>query len=77
MVIPNTFTGPKVTFIGMEDPEGHLTAFHTQVMLIGGSDVVRCKLLMSTLTGMAMDWFISLPEGHITSFAQLLQLFRE
>ncbi|XP_068486615.1 uncharacterized protein [Phaseolus vulgaris] len=26
---------------------------------------------------MAMDWFISLPEGHITSFAQLSQLFRE
>ena len=27
--IPNTFTGPKVTFTGMEDPEAHLTAFHT------------------------------------------------
>ncbi|XP_068486975.1 uncharacterized protein [Phaseolus vulgaris] len=27
--------------------------------------------------GMAMDWFISLPEGHVTSFAQLSQLFRE
>ena len=24
-----------------------------------------------------MDWFISLPNGHITSFAQLSQLFRE
>jgi len=26
---------------------------------------------------MAMDWFINLTEGHITSFAQLSQLFRE
>jgi len=26
---------------------------------------------------MAMDWVISLPEGHITSFAQLSWLFRE
>jgi len=26
---------------------------------------------------MAMDWFISLPDSHITSFAQLSQLFRE
>ncbi|XP_068475689.1 uncharacterized protein [Phaseolus vulgaris] len=26
---------------------------------------------------MAMDWFISIPEGHITSFAQLSRLFRE
>jgi len=75
--IPNTFTGPKVTFTGMEDPEAHLTAFHTQMMLVGGSDAVRCKLFMSTLTGMAMDWFISLLEGHITSFAQLSRLFRE
>ncbi|XP_068498311.1 uncharacterized protein [Phaseolus vulgaris] len=76
-VIPNTFVGPKVTFTGMEDPEAHLTAFHTQMMLVGGSDTVRCKLFMSTLTGMAMDWFISLPDGHITLFTQLSQLFRE
>ena len=74
-VIPHTFVGPKVIFTGMEDPEAHLTAFHTQMMLVGGSDVVRCKLFMSTLTGMAMDWFISLPDGHITSSAQLSQLF--
>ena len=69
--------GPKVTVTGMEDPEAYLTAFYTQMMLVGGSDAVRCKLFMSTLTGMAMDWFISLLEGHITSFAQLSRLFRE
>ncbi|XP_068463029.1 uncharacterized protein [Phaseolus vulgaris] len=76
-VIPHTFVGPKVTFTGMEDPEAHLTAFHTQMMLVDGSDVVRCKLFMSTLTGMAMDWYNSLPDSHITSFAQLSQLFRK
>jgi len=47
------------------------------MMLVGGSDVVRCKLFLSTLVGMVMDWFISLPDGHVTSFAQLPQLFRE
>ena len=46
-------------------------------MLVGGSDAVKCKLFMSTLTRMALDWFISLPEGHVTSFAQLSRLFRE
>ncbi|XP_068499794.1 uncharacterized protein [Phaseolus vulgaris] len=76
-VIPHTFVGPKVTFTGMEDSEALLTAFHTQMMLVGGSDAVRCKLFMSMLTGMAMDWFVSLPNGHITSFKQLSQLFRE
>jgi len=69
--IPNTFTGPKVTFTRKEDPEAHLAAFHTQMMLVGGSDAVKCKFFMSTLTGMALDWFVSLPEGHVTSFAQL------
>jgi len=76
-VIPATFVGPKATFTGVEDPEAHLTAFHTQMMLVGGSDAVRCKLFMSTLVGTAMDWFISLPDGHITSFTQLSKLFRE
>jgi len=61
----------------MEDPEAHLTAFHTQMMLVGGSEVVRCKLFMSTLVGTAMDWFISLSDDHVTLFVQLSQLFRE
>jgi len=69
VMIPATFVGPKATFTRMEDPEAHLTAFHTQMMLVGGSDVVRCKLFMITLVGTVMDWFISLPDGHVTSFA--------
>jgi len=47
------------------------------MMLVGGSNAVRCKLFMSTLVEVAMDWFISLPDGHVTLFAQLSQLFRE
>jgi len=31
---------------------------------------------MSTLAGTAIDWFISLPDGHVTSFPQLIELFR-
>jgi len=40
VVIPATFVGPKATFTGVEDHEAHLTAFHTQMMLIGGFDAV-------------------------------------
>ena len=75
--VPNTFSGPKAIFTGTEDPEAHLSAFHTQMVLVGGSDAARCKLFMSTLTGVSMDWFISLPDAHITSFRQLSGLFRE
>jgi len=77
VVIPATFVGPKATFTGAEDLEAHLKAFHTQMMLVGGSDAVRCKLFMSTLVGTAMDWFISLPDDHVTSFTQLSKLFRK
>jgi len=77
VVIPATFIGPKATFTGVEDPEAHLTAFHTQMMLYGGSIAVHCKLIMSTLTGTTLDWFVSLLDGHVTSFAQFSTLFRE
>ena len=53
--IPTTLVGPKVTFTGMEDLEAHLTTFHTQMMLVGGSNAVRCKLFMTTLAGTTMD----------------------
>ncbi|XP_068498281.1 uncharacterized protein [Phaseolus vulgaris] len=75
VLIRATLVGPKVTFTGTEDSEAHLTAFYTQMMLVGGSDAVRCKLFMSTLVGTAMDWFISLPDGHVTLFPQLTKLF--
>jgi len=77
IVILATFVGPKATFTGVEDPEPHLTALHTQMMLVGRSEAVRCKLFLGTLVGTTMDWFISLPDGHVTSFAQLSKLFRE
>ena len=74
--ITATLVGPKVTFTSTEDPEAHLTTFHTQMMLVGGSDAVRFKLFMSTLAGTTMDWFINLLDGHVTSFLQLTKLFR-
>ena len=36
-----------------------------------------CKLFMGTLAGATLDWFISLPNGHITSFDKFSTLFRE
>jgi len=71
---PTTSLGPKVTFKGVEDLEAHLTTFHTQMMLTGGSD---CSLLMSTLAGATLEWFVNLPDGHITTFDQFVMLFRE
>jgi len=77
VTLPTTSLGPKVSFTGVEDPEAHLTVFHTQMMLTEGSDAGYCKMLMSTLTSAALEWFVSLPNGHITNFDQFATLFRE
>ena len=66
--IPTSVVPVKAVFTDVEDPEAHLTTFHTQMMLSGGSDAVYCKMLVSTLQGTALEWFVSLPNGHITSF---------
>jgi len=76
-VIPASFMGPKITFTSVEDLEAHITAFHTQMMISGGTDAMHCKLFMGTFSGTALDWFISLPNGHITSFDQFSTLFKE
>jgi len=77
IVIPATSMGPKVTFTCLEDPEAHITTLHNQMVLSRGSDAVYFKLFMSTLASAALDWFVSLFDGHITSFDQFSMLFRE
>ena len=71
-VVPANTMAVKASFTGVEDPEAHLTAFHTQMMLSGGSDAVYCKVFMSTLSGTALDWFVSLPTGHIKQGVPLM-----
>jgi len=66
--IPVSVVPVKASFTGVEDPEAHLTTFHTQMMLSGGSDAVYCKMFMSTLQRTALEWFVSLPTGHVTNF---------
>jgi len=75
--IPASVVPVKASFTGVDDPEAHLTMFHTQMMLSGGSDAVYCKMFVSTLQGTALKWFVSLPTGHITNFQQFSKLFVE
>jgi len=59
--LPTTSLGLKVSVTGVEDQEAHLALFHTQMMLTRGSDAVYYKMLMRTLSGAALEWFVSLP----------------
>jgi len=47
------------------------------MMISGGTNAMHCKLFMGTFSGTALDWFISLPDGHITSFDQFSALLKE
>jgi len=76
-VVPANTVAVKASFTGVEDPEAPLTAFHTHMMLSGGSDAVYCMVFMSTLSGTALNWFVSLPTGHITTFQQFSKMFVE
>jgi len=71
--LPTTSLCLKVTFTGVEDPEAHLTAFHNQMMLTGGSDVVYCKLLMSTLAGVVLDGSLAFPTNTSPPSTSLLR----
>ena len=33
-----------------------------------------CKMLMSTLSGTVLEWFVSLCDGHVTTFDQFATL---
>ena len=74
---PMPFSQEIMDSVVPANTEAHLTAFHTQMMLSGGSDAVYCKVFMSTLSGTALDWFVSLPTGHITTFQQFSKMFVE
>ena len=44
-VVPANTVAVKASFTGVEDPEAHLTVFHTQMMLSGAQTrcIVRCS----------------------------------
>ena len=54
VVVPMNFVTPKITFTGTKDPKAHLTAFHAQMMISGGTEAMHCKLLTRTFTGTAL-----------------------
>ncbi|XP_027915626.1 uncharacterized protein LOC114175066 [Vigna unguiculata] len=76
--IPPHFLIPKVSpFTGEGDPEAHLKAFRAQMLISGGSDVVRCKMFVGTFSGSALKWFGKLPNAAIPSFPVFSRLFLE
>ena len=76
--MPPHYITPKIAFFfGVEDPESHLKAFRTQMIIYRGSDAIQCKMLIGTFIRIALQWFSGIPDGHITSFPQFSKMFKE
>jgi len=54
--IPQNFVIPKITpFTGTSDQELHLKFFQAQMLILGKTDVVQCKMFVGTLTEIASE----------------------
>ena len=77
LILPPFHHTQDYPFSGVEDPESHLKAFTTQMIMSGGSDAIRCKMLMGTFIGTTLQWFNRIPNDHITFFPQFSRIFKE
>jgi len=49
-LVPPHYITPKIVFMGVEDPENHLTVFNARIIIYGGTNAVHCKMFMGTGT---------------------------
>ncbi|XP_057538142.1 uncharacterized protein LOC130815671 [Amaranthus tricolor] len=68
--IPN-----MAAFDGTSCPEEHLMAYKNLMLLYTTNPALWCKFFPTTLTGVALTWYTSLPGRSIHTFAQLKSKF--
>ncbi|XP_020978077.1 uncharacterized protein LOC110271484 [Arachis ipaensis] len=74
--LPRNFDKPTdMRYDGTKEPQEHVTAFEARMNLEGVGDAVRCRAFPVTLAGPAIRWFNTLPQGSITTFADISQSF--
>jgi len=56
------------TYDGKSSPNQHIYYFWSQTINVIDNDVVMARLFISTLKGVAFDWFRSLPNSFINSW---------
>lgn len=62
-------------FAGDTDPEDHLAAYKAQMSVQTGCEATWCKFFPTTLKGLALSWFNSIPARSIISFIVLEGFF--
>ncbi|XP_074266296.1 uncharacterized protein LOC141588768 [Silene latifolia] len=68
-------------FDGTTDPCDHISQFKQKMMVTtatgASKEACMCKGFGSTLTGAALQWFVGLPNGTISSFTDLVNAFNQ
>ncbi|XP_031120879.1 uncharacterized protein LOC116024116 [Ipomoea triloba] len=70
--LPRDLRWPTIKlYSGSSDSQAHINRYRAAIMMTDSSDAVMCRGFFATLDGQAQDWFTTLPEGSISSFADL------
>ncbi|VFQ81279.1 unnamed protein product [Cuscuta campestris] len=73
--LPRGMKAPEIHYKGVTDPNDHLAAYQTHMLMHAVEDEIQCRLFVGTLEGPAVKWFLTLPNGTIDCFKDLAQLF--
>ena len=73
--IPKVRLPAHLTYSGITDPRDHVISYEQQMFLSPYSEACWCKYFPTTLTGVAGEWFRSLPKGSIKSWKKLKKRF--
>ncbi|XP_074314745.1 uncharacterized protein LOC141649981 [Silene latifolia] len=80
--VPKGCVPPAMTlYDGTTDPLDHINHYKQKMMAITATGSLKeacmCKGFGSTLSGAALQWFVSLPNRSITCFADLVNAFHQ
>ncbi|VFQ79831.1 unnamed protein product [Cuscuta campestris] len=73
--LPRGVKAPEICYKGVIDPNDHLAAYQTHMLMRAVEDEIQCRLFVGTLEGPAVKWFLTLSNGTIDCFKDLAQLF--
>ncbi|KAI0516262.1 hypothetical protein KFK09_008934 [Dendrobium nobile] len=73
---PAGFVPPRFrVFDGFGNPKQHVAQYRAICCNIGGNDALMLRLFVSSLGGVAFEWYADLPNDSVRTFAEMEQLF--
>jgi len=70
--LPNKWKWPKVdSYVETSNPDTHVKAYMTQTNLFSGDLGVHCWLFPTTLKGITLEWYFSLPQNSVRTVCSM------